>query len=200
MVSAPFDDLLQNGLVNLSNTEAVSHLLPNSGKQRLWEDHAAVLTFGSGTGSSVVPRSSSMFLIKTERSATSRSILEVSIDVMHKTSQSNKTSTTEHLPTVISTPSELWRVMVLAEAILGVDEVPQEKQVLLYEEIYLSSAKCSVSSSAPSDKAVLGLANKLCRGGRNRDKKRAEDEDFYVPEGDGEQRPKSADRCLVRRE
>lgn len=84
----------------------------------------------------------------------------------HEISQSNKTPTTKHIPTVISTPSELWRVMVLAEAILGVDEVSQVKQALLYEEIYLSSATRCVSSSAPSDKAALGFGEQTCRESR----------------------------------
>lgn len=66
MVGAPFDHLLQDGLVDLY--ACVRH-----GSQDKPGPMVVKLTLGIGMASPVSPKSSSMFLIRRERSATSRS-------------------------------------------------------------------------------------------------------------------------------
>ena len=73
VVSAPFDHLAQDSLVNLLEKTSVFIFLSPEKMEAGEGGREGLLTLGMGIASSDSPKSSSMFLIRMERSATSRS-------------------------------------------------------------------------------------------------------------------------------
>lgn len=83
MMLAPFDDLPKDGLVDLNS--AVSEMR-HGGSNLIVGQNGVGHTLGIGIASSTSPTSSSMFLISTERSATSLSVWHSRVSFIKTTS------------------------------------------------------------------------------------------------------------------